>query len=111
MKRITSLLFGCLLLAACAKPKADFPAGKIIDLTHPFDAQAIYWPTEQGFILEKEQDGVTDQGYYYASNKFSAPEHGGTHIDAPRHFSANGNTLDQVPLAQLMGQAVLVDVT
>ena len=111
MKRIASLLFGCLLLAACAKPKADFPAGKIIDLTHPFDAQAIYWPTEQGFILEKEQDGVTDQGYYYASNKFSAPEHGGTHIDAPRHFSANGNTLDQVPLAQLMGQAVLVDVT
>jgi len=66
---------------------------------------------DKGFVLEQEQNGVTDKGYYYASNKFSAPEHGGTHIDAPRHFSVNGNTLDQVPLEQLMGKAVLIDVT
>ena len=33
--------------------------------------------------------------------QFSAPEHGGTHIDAPRHFAANSNTLDQIPLEQL----------
>jgi len=110
-KRIASLLFGCLLVAACAKTKTPFPSGQVIDLSHPFDAQTIYWPTEQGFVLENEQNGVTDKGYYYASNKFSAPEHGGTHIDAPRHFAASGNTLDQVPLTQLMGEAVLVDVT
>src|SRR6185295_11306196 len=29
----------------------------------------------------------------------------------PRHFSANGNTLDQVPLEQLMGSTILIDVT
>src|SRR5215510_12240072 len=110
-KRTLLLCSACLLLTACAKRKPEFPSGKIVDLSHPFDIQTIYWPTEQGFVLEKEQAGVTDKGYYYASNKFSAPEHGGTHIDAPRHFSANGNTLDQVPLEQLIGKAILIDVT
>lgn len=101
----------CIIFTACAKPKAEFPAGRIIDLSHSFDTQTIYWPTEEGFKLEKEQDGVTDKGYYYASNKFAAPEHGGTHIDAPRHFSAGAKTTDQIPLEQLIGNAILVDVT
>ena len=105
------VVVGCFLLAACNKSKTEFPSGKIVDLSHPFDAQTIYWPTETGFVLEKEQDGVTPGGYYYASNKFSAPEHGGTHIDAPRHFSAKGNTVDQIPLEQLIGAAIVIDVT
>ena len=110
-KRICLAVLLCIILGACAKPKTDFPAGKIVDLSHRFDAQTIYWPTEEGFKLEKEHDGVTDKGYYYASNTFSAPEHGGTHIDAPRHFAGGANTLDQIPLEQLMGSAILIDVT
>ena len=102
----------CLASFGCRRnATAKLPGGKIIDLSHPFDAQTIYWPTEEGFKLEKEHDGITPQGYYYASNKFAAPEHGGTHIDAPRHFAANSNTLDQIPLEQLMGEAILLDVT
>jgi kynurenine formamidase len=110
-KRVHLTILLCLILTGCGKPKAEFPSGKIIDLSHPFDAQTIYWPTEEGFKLEPEMAGVTAQGYYYASNKFAAPEHGGTHIDAPRHFAAQGNTLDQVPLEQLMGNAISIDVT
>ena len=30
-----------------------FAAGRWIDLTHPFDAATIYWPTEKGFQLER----------------------------------------------------------
>lgn len=117
MKKMCSLIFVCCLISGCTQTKTDSAAkvdafsGKIIDLSHPFDSQTIYWPTEKGFKLEKEAAGVTPQGYYYASNRFSAPEHGGTHIDAPRHFAANGNTVDQVPLDQLMGRAILLDVT
>jgi kynurenine formamidase len=107
--RLSILL--CLICAACSKPKNEFPSGRIIDLSHSFDAQTMYWPTEDGCKLEKEQDGITDKGYYYASNKFAAPEHGGTHIDAPRHFSAGAKTTDQIPLEQLMGSAILVDVS
>jgi kynurenine formamidase len=83
----------------------------VIDLSHPFDAATIYWPTEEGFVLEKEFAGKTDQGYYYAANRFRTAEHGGTHIDAPVHFHAGGDTVDQIPLDRLMGTAVLVDVS
>ena len=87
------------------------PKGAIVDLSHPYDAETIFWPTESGFVLEPEHDGLTDKGYYYRSNKFSAPEHGGTHIDAPAHFAKDGNFVDAIPLEQLVGPAVVVDVS
>lgn len=85
--------------------------GKLIDLTHPFDDATIYWPTENGFQLETRTEGFTELGYFYAAKRFAAPEHGGTHIDAPFHFSKDGQTVDQIPLDRLIGEAALVDVT
>jgi kynurenine formamidase len=90
---------------------APAPNPRIVDLTHPFDASTIYWPTEAGFTLSPEHAGVTAKGYFYASNTFCAPEHGGTHIDAPLHFWAKGLPVDAVPLEQLIGPAIVVDVT
>lgn len=91
---------------------ASFPSGKLIDLTHPFNEHTIYWPTDsQGFRLEKGPEGVTERGYYYAANRFSTAEHGGTHLDAPIHFYQDRPTADQVPLSKLLGQAAVVDVT
>jgi len=89
---------------------AELPAGTLVDLTHAFAGETIFWPTEQGFVLEKEFDGVTDKGYYYAANKFCTAEHGGTHADAPVHFSRGGRTVDAIPLEQLLGNAIVVDV-
>jgi arylformamidase len=37
--------------------------------------------------------------------------HCGTHIDPPAHFFEGGATIDQVPFRQLIGQAVLLDLT
>lgn len=83
-----------------------------IDLTYSFDSTTLYWPNNlKDFELETEADGVTELGYYYSSNSLSTPEHGGTHLDAPIHFSANGKTLDQLDLVQLTGEAVLIDVS
>ena len=84
---------------------------QMIDLTHPLDAETIYWPTEEDFKLEKEFAGITERGYYYASNRFTAAEHGGTHVDAPIHFSENGLTVDEVPLKRLCGPAAVIDIT
>lgn len=110
MKKLVLLFFISLPILSCQKPAEDFPAGKIIDLSHAFDSQTIYWPTEEGFKLEKEADGMTPAGYYYAANKFCAPEHGGTHIDAPKHFALNSWSVDQIPLENLMGAGLVVDV-
>jgi kynurenine formamidase len=81
-----------------------------VDLSHPYDAQAIFWPTAKPFRLEKVADGVTPAGFYYAANDFFTSEHGGTHIDAPVHFAQGHLTVDQIPLDRLIGQAVIVDV-
>lgn len=81
-----------------------------IDLTYPFNSQTIYWPTSRGFSLEKVAEGITPGGYYYAANNISMAEHGGTHLDAPVHFAQGRHTTDQIPLEQLMGPVVVVDV-
>ena len=81
-----------------------------VDLTHPFDERTIYWPTEKGFLFEPGSNGPTAKGYYYAANRFASAEHGGTHLDAPRHFSATGQTADAIPLERLVGPAVVIDV-
>ena len=86
-----------------AVPRAAEP-GAWIDLTHPFDATTIYWPTENGFQFDAGANGPTAKGYYYAANRFSTAEHGGTHLDAPRHFSATGLTSDAIPVERLVGR-------
>jgi len=100
-----SLLF---FVAGAAGEELRF--GHIIDLTHPFDETAIYWPTAKQFSLEQVSHQTTDKGFFYAANNICLAEHGGTHIDAPIHFYEDRNTVDEIPLDRLMGQGVLIDV-
>src|SRR5438034_4618475 len=110
--RILALLFSSALLVAFMQHKDTvFPAGTVVDLSYPFNAQTVYWPTAEAFHLEKDFEGVTEKGYYYSAYKYAAAEHGGTHIDAPVHFAKGHNTVDQIPLEQLMGPAIVIDVT
>jgi kynurenine formamidase len=90
----------------------DVASHRVIDLTHAFNAKTIYWPTSPTrFLLEQLAYGPTPGGYFYAANSLSTPEHGGTHLDAPIHFSEKGRTSDQLPLEQLIGPAVVIDVS
>ena len=86
-------------------------ARKIIDLTYPFDSDSVYWPTAETFKLETDFEGVTDKGYYYSAYRYSAAEHGGTHLDAPVHFAKGRHSVDQIPLDQLTGAGLVIDVT
>ena len=89
----------------------DLATAAIVDLTHTFDEKTLYWPTSPtAFHLEKLAYGPTPAGFFYASNSLCAPEHGGTHLDAPIHFSERGRTADQVPLRQLLAPAIVIDV-
>lgn len=87
-----------------------FPDGELVDLSHSYDADTIFWPTAEQFRLHKDAEGVTPAGYYYASNSFSMSEHGGTHLDAPVHFAQGHQSVDQIPLERFFGPAVVVDV-
>jgi len=110
MKKLIVLL--ALAGAASAGPLVDLEHAKIIDLTHSFDANTLYWPNSPGgFEMKKLAYGPTPGGYFYSSFAFCAPEHGGTHLDAPIHFSEHGRTIDQIPLSQLIGPAVVIDIS
>lgn len=113
MKALSLLLSLALVTgSAVAQRRATiFPRGTIVDLSYPFDSSTVYWPTAQSFQLEKDFEGITDKGYFYSAYKYSAAEHGGTHIDAPVHFAQGRNSVDQIPLEQLMGPAIVIDVT
>jgi kynurenine formamidase len=94
--------------AADGTPWAGY---EVVDLTHPFDADTVFWPTEEGFRLETGFEGETEGGYYYLSNRYAAADHGGTHLDAPRHFARGRATAEAVPLSRLMGPACVIDVS
>lgn len=122
--RLTLFFLATVLLGACAgggeqetvarvqpPPMPPLPSN-VIDLTHSFGPDTIYWPTDtRGFELEVLAAGMTEKGYYYSANRFSAAEHGGTHLDAPVHFAEGHWSADQIPVERLVGYGVVVDVT
>ncbi|MEC3908706.1 cyclase family protein [Tamlana sp. 2201CG12-4] len=88
-----------------------FEYNQIIDLTHEFSKETIYWVTAKEFEMDVVAHGETEKGFFYAANNFSTAEHGGTHVDAPIHFARHGQTLDQIPVENLIGKAIKVDVS
>ncbi|HEX5883365.1 MAG TPA: cyclase family protein [Pyrinomonadaceae bacterium] len=109
--KLLRILLVAVLFGPVMAQKTSLPLGRVVDLTHAFDATAVYWPTAQGFKLETDFEGMTEKGYYYSAYRYSAAEHGGTHLDSPIHFAKDRYTVDEIPLQQLMGAAVVIDVT
>ena len=95
-----------------AQQPIDLGHHRIVDLSHAYGPSTLYWPTSPTkFELDPLASGMTPAGYFYAANRLSTPEHGGTHLDAPIHFSEKGLTVDKLPLAQLIAPAVVVDIS
>ena len=110
MNRICTLILLAGLGTALSSP-VSAEDRRVVDLSHVYDEATIFWPTEEGFVLERGPAGVTDAGYWYAAHRFRTPEHGGTHIDAPIHFAEGRQSVDEIPLDRLIGPAIVVDVT
>ena len=109
----TVFLIGLLAAAIFAGPQqpAELSAQRIVDLSHAFGPKTLYWPTSPTkFTLEKLAFGQTEGGFFYAANSLCTPEHGGTHLDAPIHFSQRGRLTAEIPLEQLVAPAVVIDV-
>ena len=101
-----------LLPATSSAQSLDLSSARVVDLTHGFDARTIYWPTSpSGFRLDTLAWGPSGRGYFYAAASLSAPEHGGTHLDAPLHFGEGKRSVDEIPVTQLVGPAVVIDIS
>lgn len=107
------VLLACPIAALAADRKApDLATARVVDLTHSFDEKTLYWPTSPSAFERKELAfGDTPGGWFYSAYSFCAPEHGGTHLDAPIHFARQGRTADQIPVRQLIAPAAVIDIS
>ena len=111
--------FQITLVAACLATPAlvaaqtlDLTRYRTVDLTHALNSRTLYWPTSPtSFKLDTLSFGPTPGGWFYSAYAFSAPEHGGTHLDAPIHFGEAHLTVDRIPLEKLIAPAVVIDVS
>lgn len=111
-------MMSCVIASCTSAPTQNtmsFPemaaSGEWIDLTHTFSSSTIYWPTADNFRKDTVFVGMTENGYYYEAFNLFGAEHGGTHLDAPIHFSEGKQTAHEIPLTSLMGPVACVDVS
>jgi kynurenine formamidase len=86
------------------------PTGKtrVLDLSYAISDKLVPWPGDEKFFEAKVNATVEKNGYFTRS--FWMLEHYGTHLDAPAHFPPGKATVDQIPVKQLFGPAVVMDV-
>lgn len=98
--------------AASVLPKpvyaADVPSfTQARDLTHELHEKfPTYFGEQQLFVTQK---------FNYAEHKFNLNEirlneHTGTHMDAPLHFSADGKSVAEIPVENLVVPLAVVDI-
>jgi kynurenine formamidase len=101
-----------LLLLPLVGSALDVDAYRLVDLSHSYGDDTVYWPTSPtAFVKEELAYGTSDGGWFYSAYSVCTPEHGGTHIDAPIHFAAGGMTTENIPLENLFAPAVVIDVS
>ncbi|MBS1808325.1 MAG: cyclase family protein [Acidobacteria bacterium] len=107
---LAGVLASCQSSPATPTSKGVIDESKVVDLTYSFDDKTIYWPTAKPFTWEKEAWGQSAGGFWYTAARYSASEHGGTHLDAPVHFGEGKQAADEIPVANLVSPAVVIDI-
>lgn len=80
---------------------------KVLDLSHPvFPGMPVYPGTEPPVFVT----GASISAEGFVEKKITLFSHTGTHVDAPAHLIEGARTLDQLPVEQFMGKAVVLGV-
>jgi kynurenine formamidase len=81
--------------------------GTVADLTHAYDAD---FPTYFGApgISAEQSFGFAEHGFNLLT--LTVNEHTGTHVDAPLHVSADGASVDEIPVGDLVAPLCVVDI-
>jgi len=93
--------------AATATPALAAGHGKVHDMTHELYPEFPTYFGEPGFASE-QLFNFADNGFNL--NRLTINEHTGTHMDAPIHFSADGQTVAEIPVESLVVPLCIIDV-
>ncbi len=88
---------------------------KIVDLSrelyHRTPSYPGHPPVIHGMWKNHEEALAESRNVWGLSSMFiSMPDHGGTHIDAPRHFGPSGIPIDQYPLEKCIVPGICLDL-
>lgn len=81
---------------------------KYIDLSHSLTSTTQIYPSDPVF---QSIPHATHSKDGYSVQKLSLGTHTGTHIDAPYHFLAEGETIDRIPLDRFVGEVIVIDLS
>ena len=84
------------------------PASSWIDISIPFRNKMVHWPSDPVPRVERIKD--RDKGDMVTLTEMQIIDHVGTHVDAPLHFIAGGNTIDKMPLNATIGRARVIEI-
>ena len=99
--------------AAAAATVAAAPAAlaqgarRVVDMTHPYGPDFPTYFGEPGIGVEQP---FTFADHGFNLNVVTVNEHTGTHIDAPLHFSADGRSVDEIPVGDLVCPLAVIDI-
>ncbi|MFK7939372.1 MAG: cyclase family protein [Roseovarius sp.] len=77
------------------------------DLTHTYGADFPTYFGAPGIEMTQEFN-FAEHGFNLMS--LNVNEHTGTHIDAPLHFSADGASVDEIPVSSLVAPLCVIDI-
>lgn len=88
---------------------------RIIDLSRELYHRSPSYPGQPPVIhgvWKSHEEAYRDSGNVHGNSVmyFSMPDHGGTHIDAPRHFGPEGTPMDEYPLENCIVQGICLDL-
>lgn len=81
--------------------------GKVEDLTYTISSEFPTYFGQPGFSAE-QMFNFKENGFNLF--QYTMNEHTGTHIDAPLHFSADGASVDEIPVSELVVPLCVVDI-
>ena len=85
---------------------------RLVDLTHTLDANTISWNGKSGFQDELKLDYSQCTGAVkFRIKQFKMHAGIGTHMDAPAHCIANGLTIDQIKITNLIAPCFVLDIS
>ena len=79
-----------------------------IDISVPIYPGMVHWPDNPAVRIERIQD--LSRGDAANVSRLELGAHTGTHMDAPRHFLAEGAGLDELPLEATIGPARVIPI-
>jgi kynurenine formamidase len=93
--------------AVVATPALADGHGGVVDMTHELHEGFPTFLGGQGLFYDKQFDFASDGFNLY---HLTVDEHVGTHVDAPLHFSADGQSVAEIEEGSLVCPLVVIDI-